>query len=980
IQSCGYLLAVVEEAGTASSDFPSGLRIIGASQNVETIPWVDVSAAAVLHDKDLGYVFQAGCLGTVRSLVARHRKSCKLRYDRVSTKADRNKADIYPCFAPTLHAQPHLPVVNEHRIEGWTCTVADSNPGVYLIEIEPKKSPHPAGRELIMPDVLLQTTTAADLLGYVPVGANPEDTTAALCAAFMEALPAYDRVMVYRFAPDGTGEIIAESIRPGSETKVSYLNLRFPAEDIPPKTREMLKLNGVRFIADTSARGVPVRVFDEKIAAPLDLTMSALRAPPDCHLTYLLNMGVKASMTVGIVVNGELWGLYVCHGCTRAVHPVCEERVVMEMAATVTASLITKHRVGEVAMTSLSLSRTLGKISQFTKVKHFLAAEHRALLSILDVDTIILSENLRSVTVYGNKEFSLTVEDCKGLARLDGGLDGAVMLGSMETKGVAFFSVRSFFVAFLRGSIARHVKWAGKPDPPLTGREEWRLSPRASFDLYMETTAAQFKAWSPATVDLLEMVSQSLSSHAYAEALPVDLQEVFEQVSHELRTPFHGVMASLDMLKGGHGAMDAQEQLSIIKAAIECGGSMMSSLNNILDIAKDCNNIDVAQDQSLPSSPILLTVAAMTPFAKSESLELVANIGAPADGFLEVIGDERRIKAILQNLVTNAIKFTPRGGEVKISLVMFDSLEEGLGWWTKVAGRFNGKVLMGNVTDDDNNSDDDNVKNNDKDDPGTGEEPSLLPLAAAKKCHAFCVEDSGAGVLSSNLPHLVAPYRQMLYGSHPGTGLGLHICKEYVEIMNGAFGIASTLSEEGRPGGGSMFVVLLPLCLAEVKAESPAPAPPGLEPRMTKEAAPIALLQHKIGMCFKASNACRAEVLIAADGLLALDVLTTLRSTQPSGDDAVLAGMFVDMNMPNLDGVECTKRVRLLEEENGWLRMPIYGCTANIRGRAQQIFQGAGVDGVLPKPWQRGQVEDVCTAMVEQFLEAEKHKAAGGAG
>ncbi|CAN0050394.1 unnamed protein product, partial [Pylaiella littoralis] len=573
---------------------------------------------------------------------------------------------------------------------------------------------------------------------------------------------------------------------------------------------------------------------------------------------------------------------------------------------------------------------------------------------------------------------SLTVEDCKGLTRTNSGSDGTIMLRPLQTEGVAFFSASSILVAFLRGSIARHVKWAGKPDPPLTGKEEGRMNPRASFDLYMETAAAEFEAWSPATVELLGMVSQSLSSHAYAEALPVDLQEVFEHVSHELRTPFHGVMAALDMLKGGHGAMDAKERLSIIDAAIECGGSMMPSLNNILDIAKDCNNIDVAQDQFLPSSPILLTVAAMTPFAKFESLELVADIGAPADGFLEVIGDERRIKAILQNLVTNAIKFTPRG-EVKTSLV---------------AGRFDGKVLMGNVTDDDNDNDDDR---------GTGEEPSLLPLAAARKWHAFCVEDSGAGVLSSNLPHLVAPYRQMLHGAHPGTGLGLHICKEYVEIMNGAFGIASTLSEEGRPGGGSVFIVLLPLCLAEVKAESPAPAPPGLEPRLTKEAAPIAasfsdlgnrklvflvaddnetnakLLQHKIGMCFKGSNTCRAEVLIAADGLLALDMLTALRSTRPSGDDAVLVGMIVDMNMPNLDGVECTRRARLLEEKNGWPRVPIYGCTANIRGKAQQVFQGAGVDGVLPKPWQRGQVEDVCTAMVEQALEAEKHEAAGGA-
>lgn len=402
IQSCGYLLAVVEEE---ADGFLSGLRIVAASQNVDTAQWIHVSSADELEGKDLGYVFHGKCLETVRSLVAHQKKSCEPRSERVSCKANRNKADIHPAL-PTLDAAENYPPgVNEHGVEGWTCTVAGSNPGVYLIEVEPKISPRAARREPTS-DVPLETTTTtvADLLGYIPVGANPQDTTAALATAFMEAMPAFDRVLVYRFAPDATGEVIAESIRPEYQgNNASYLNLRFPAADIPPRAREALKLNGVRIIVDTSAGGVPVRVFDDEKIAALDLTMSVLRAPLACHQNYLRNMGVKASMVVAIVVDGDLWGLYACHSYTTVVHPLYEERFAMEMAATVTASMISKHRLGEVALTSLSLSRMLGKISHFTKVKHFLAAEHRALLSILEVDTIILSENLRSVIVYGNK-------------------------------------------------------------------------------------------------------------------------------------------------------------------------------------------------------------------------------------------------------------------------------------------------------------------------------------------------------------------------------------------------------------------------------------------------------------------------------------------------------------------------------------------------------------------------------------------------
>lgn len=215
-------------------------------------------------------------------------------------------------------------------------------------------------------------------------------------------MPAYDSVMVYRLSPDGWGEVITECVRPGFEKTTSFLNLRFPATDMPPKTREMLKLNGVRFIADTSTQGVPVCVFEERITA-LDLSMSALRSSTECHLGYLRNMGVKASMAVGIIVDGELWGVFACHCYTAVVHPLCEERIMVDMAATIAASLISNHRRGGIAITCLTLSRTLGKLDDFTKVKHFFAADHKVLLNIVDVDTIILSEHSCPLNVYGNK-------------------------------------------------------------------------------------------------------------------------------------------------------------------------------------------------------------------------------------------------------------------------------------------------------------------------------------------------------------------------------------------------------------------------------------------------------------------------------------------------------------------------------------------------------------------------------------------------
>lgn len=191
--------------------------------------------------------------------------------------------------------------------------------------------------------------------------------------------------MVYRFGHSNTGDVIHESIRPGSEIGSSYLNLRFPAADIPPAARELLKLNGVRFIADTSAPGVPI-ILEEGASTPLDLSMSAFRAPTECHLGYLRNMGVKASLVVAIVVDGELWGLCVYHSYT-----------------TITASLVSHSQREDIATSFLSLSNTLDTLNGYRRLADVLAAEHKVLMSILGVDAIALCERSRVVTIYGNE-------------------------------------------------------------------------------------------------------------------------------------------------------------------------------------------------------------------------------------------------------------------------------------------------------------------------------------------------------------------------------------------------------------------------------------------------------------------------------------------------------------------------------------------------------------------------------------------------
>ncbi len=124
----------------------------------------------------------------------------------------------------------------------------------------------------------------------------------------LRMLTGFDRVMVYRFDPDGSGEVVAEALEPGVD---SFLGLHFPATDIPQQARALYVRNFFRIIADIDDTPCPIEPVEA--TPPLDLSMSLFRAVSPIHIEYLRNMGVRASLSVSIVVDGKFWGLFACH-------------------------------------------------------------------------------------------------------------------------------------------------------------------------------------------------------------------------------------------------------------------------------------------------------------------------------------------------------------------------------------------------------------------------------------------------------------------------------------------------------------------------------------------------------------------------------------------------------------------------------------------------------------------------------------------
>ena len=145
---------------------------------------------------------------------------------------------------------------------------------------------------------------------------KPETLTelAQVGAQIIREVTGFDRVMVYQFAEDKHGEVIAES----TVREDSFLGLHYPASDIPDPARRHFTLNVIRVIPDINAPPIPIMtrsgtVADDSSADPLDLTYSKLRAVAPVHIEYLNNMGVGASISISLTSNHELWGLVACH-------------------------------------------------------------------------------------------------------------------------------------------------------------------------------------------------------------------------------------------------------------------------------------------------------------------------------------------------------------------------------------------------------------------------------------------------------------------------------------------------------------------------------------------------------------------------------------------------------------------------------------------------------------------------------------------
>ncbi|PLC03928.1 hypothetical protein CY658_17960 [Variovorax sp. RO1] len=352
-------------------------------------------------------------------------------------------------------------------------------------------------------------------------------------------------------------------------------------------------------------------------------------------------------------------------------------------------------------------------------------------------------------------------------------------------------------------------------------------------------------------------------------------------MSHEIRTPMNAVLASIEML--AHTPMDARQK-RFTRTASAAAEALLSLLDDVLDLSKlDAKRLELELIRT--DVDALAQKVAHVARVNAQEKQLVIEVRTTNPSGRHVLIDPTRLRQVLLNLVGNAVKFTERG-RVDVTLALVDG------------GDMNGRLTV-------------------------------------------TVSDTGIGIAPSQQAAVFDAYAQADNATtrrFGGTGLGLTICKELVELMGGEIRLTSRL------GAGTSVEFALPVRLASPAQALSKDAAAALGLPSSGAAATVLVVEDHPGNQFIIAEQLRTlgyEVRIEADGAAALAALEPPHS---------FALVLMDCHMPGMSGYEATRRIRERERETGASHLPVIAISAATDLAHLEKCMDSGMGGVLKKP------------------------------
>lgn len=364
-----------------------------------------------------------------------------------------------------------------------------------------------------------------------------------------------------------------------------------------------------------------------------------------------------------------------------------------------------------------------------------------------------------------------------------------------------------------------------------------------------------------------------------AEAANVAKSQFLANMSHEIRTPLNGVIGLSQALSKTDLTAEQREMLDLMQAS---GRTLQTLLSDILDLARvESGKLELTNDAFELEKAVREAAQLYAENAREKHLGF--HIDIDVDAGLWIRGDVVRLKQILTNLISNSVKFTSQG--------------------------FVGLTVQRG--------------------PDKEGAPTLR----------FMVEDTGIGFDAATRERLFSRFEQADGGitrRFGGSGLGLSICRQLAEMMGG------DLDCESEPGGGSAFILTLPL----VACEAPVQVETAASPAANGEQRPMRVLVAD-------DHPTNRRVLELILSQISSEIFMTENGAQAV--EAFRAGDFdlvlMDMQMPIMDGLTATQEIRLYEATSGGRRTPIVMLTANAMPEHVAAGQAAGADHHLAKPF-----------------------------